>query len=123
MQVCAGLQSFDDFIETSDFCSENTLMARYTQQETKLTGVKLEAHGGLMWNPEGFYQELDLQAREASKIIEQLNLNHLLTQCVHVGPTFEFRQQEFAAAGLSTLASMSSIDMDPILNSFWIAAI
>ncbi len=123
MKVCAGLQNFQDFIETSDFCKENTLMARFTQQGTKLSGVKLEDYGALMWNPEGFYQNLEIEKKEATKIIEELNLHNLLTQCVHLGPTFEFRKDEFETAGLSHLASMSSIETDPILNSFWKSAI
>ncbi len=123
MAVCAGMQEFRNFIENSDFCKENTLMARYTQQGTKLTGVKLEEYGALMWNPEGFYQNLEVEKKEATKIVEELSLNNLLTQCVHLGPTYDFRQEEFANVGLDGLASMSSIEMDPILNSFWKSAI
>ncbi len=123
MKVCAGLQSFRDFVETSDYCKENTLMARYTQQGTKLAGVKLEDYGAMMWNPEGFYQNLEMDKKEASKIVEELSLNNLLAQCVHLGPSFEFHAQEFNDVGLNHLASMSSIEMDPILNSFWKTAI
>lgn len=122
MKVCSGLQSFQDFIATSDFCNENTLLARYTQS-TRLAGVKLEEYGALMWNPEGFYQKLDIEHKSACAIIEELNFTNALAQCIHVGPCFEFRLDEFEAAGIHGLASMSSIEMDPILNSFWKSAI
>lgn len=124
MKVCAGLQNMSDLIETSDFAKENSLLGRYNKTTgPQLAGVKLEEHGALLWNPEGFYQELSLEHKDASKIIEELSLNNLLNQCVHIGPTYEFRLDEFQKAGIYGVASMSSIDADPILNSFWKEAI
>ena len=123
MKVCAGLQNLRDFIEQSDFCKENTLMARYTGQGVKLAGMKLENYGALMWNPEGFYQTLETEHKNAASIVEELSFSNLLAQCVHLGPNYKFRNEEFSSTGISTLASMSSIEMDPILNSFWKSAI
>jgi hypothetical protein len=123
MKVCAGLQDFKDFVETSDFCNENTLLARFTQQETQLAGFKMEDYGVLVWNPDGFYQSLEVDAKNAVNIIEDLNASYLLSQVVHLGPTYGFRDEEFNGAELLSLATMSSIEMDPILNSFWKSAI
>ena len=123
MKVCAGVQNLRDFIEQSDYCKENTLMARYTQQGIKLAGMKLENYGALMWNPDGFYQSIETEHKNAAQIVEELTFSNLLTQCVHIGPHYEFRKEEFEKAGLNTLASMSSIEVDPILNSFWKSAI
>lgn len=122
MKVCAGLQSFRDFVDSSDFCRENTLVARFTQLGTKLAGVKLEEYSALMWNPEGFYQELSIEQKEGAKIIEELSTSNMLSQCVHVGPHYDFRHSEFENAGIYGLASMSSVEVDPILNSFWKSA-
>jgi hypothetical protein len=124
MHVCAGLQSFEAFVETSDHCKENSVMARFSQQpETRLTGVKLEEFGALRWNPEGFYQELHLDKKNAAELVDQLNVSSILSQCVHVGPYFDFHISEMENAGVLGIPSMSSIEMDPILNSFWKTAI
>ncbi len=123
MRVCAGLQSFEDFVQKSDFCKENSTIAHLAPQNTRLSGVKLEDYGAMMWDPEGFYYALNFKQQEAGKIIAELSEKHLLTQCIHVGPCYDFRLAEFDKSGLYGIASMSSIDLDPILNSFWKAAI
>ena len=123
IKVCAGLQSIEDFIVTSDYCKENTLIARFTQQNARLAGVKLEEYGALQWNEEGFYKNLIQESKGSSAIMEELSSSYLVNQCVHVGPCYDFRLKEFDNAGLYNLSSMSSIDLDPILSSFWKSAI
>ena len=86
-------------------------------------GVKLEEYGALLWDDEGFYKHLKLERKDAAAIMEELSTSYLMNQCVHIGPCCDFRQQEFSSAGLYNLSSISSIDLDPILSSFWKSAI
>lgn len=120
--VCSGKQSFEEFVRGSRFSQENTLLAHYTDQKTKLTGVELEEYGAFEWNSEGYYQVLHTKTKVANKILEELSTQNVISQCVHVGPHYDFRLKEFEEVGLYAVASMSSIDMDPILNSFWKSA-
>jgi hypothetical protein len=123
MRVSAGLQSFQDLVVTSPFCQENTLMGRFANQKnSKLFGTELEEYGVLAWNVDGFYEEVEMEQKEAVAILSELSKTHILTQCIHVGPTYEFWLTEFEKKDMNTLASMSSIDLDPILNSFWKSA-
>ena len=120
--VCSSQQTFDDFVTTSRFCQENTLMARYTGPGTQLAGVQMEEYGALQWNEEGFYEPLKLEAKDAASIMIEISGDFLITQCIHIGPHYKFRLDEFEHKGLGRISSMNSVEMDPILSSFWKSA-
>ncbi len=123
LKVCAQMQTFEEFVVTSPFCQENTLMGRFANQKnSKLFGTELEEYGVLQWNHDGYYEVIESKQKNAPGILEDLSKKHLLTQCIHVGPTYDFWLDEFEKKSMMTLASMSSIDLDPILNSFWKSA-
>lgn len=121
IKVCADKQSFEDFIFESEYISETVNIATLVPQKTKLTGLVLEEYGVYKWNAAGEYLDVETDTKEAAKIIEDLSVDHDLHQCIHVGPCFDFRIQEFEKKGLD-ISSMNSIDLDPILNSFWKSA-
>ena len=122
MMVCADLQSFEDFVLTSKYCKENTLMARFTQQNSPLTGMEMEEFGSLQWNPDGYYEKKEVEKKQAAEILEEISTDHLIAQCIHVGPSTESMERAIQNQGLYNIASMNSIEIDPILNTFWKAS-
>lgn len=121
IKVCADKQNFEDFIFQSEYISE-TVDVISPLNSQKLTGLVLEEYGVYQWNPAGEYNGFDTETKEAAKIIEDLSAENSLHQCIHVGPVFDFRLQEFEKRGLEHVSSMNSIELDPILNSFWKSA-
>ena len=119
MFVCAERQSFSDFIIQSDFYREISKVTPINKDHMKLSGIKLEEFGVLKWNGEGQYYDHTLDSKEAATILQELSQNNQINQCIHVGPHYQFHLLEIEKRGLLDISSMSSIDIDPILSSFW----
>lgn len=125
MLVCAEKQSFNDLIVESDFVQER-LSFRHLHNmentETQLKGLRLEEYGAYQWSQEALYNEKTFDSKDMIKILSELSNENLVDQCINVGPQCEQQQNEFEERGLNNLSSMSSIDLDPILSSFWKSA-
>lgn len=124
MTVCADKQSFEDFVLQSEYCLKKQSIPTLHQMETQqLAGMCLEEYGLYKWDQQlGEYQTIEVESKEAAKIVDQLSLDNLINQCIHIGPHHEFRNKEFENFGINNVPSMNSIDLDPILNSFWRSA-
>ncbi|MEM7646544.1 MAG: hypothetical protein AAF203_06530 [Pseudomonadota bacterium] len=119
MLVCADRQSFGEFIAESEFFQD---LAGTEKKMTHLSGLKIEKYGVLCWNNEGAYEDYSFEAKEVSTIMQDLQQENLFQNCVLVGPHTQFRTEEFVDAGLNDIQMVNSIDMDPILSSFWRSA-
>jgi len=119
MKVCADKQSFSDLIYESDFFKELQNIKTISPQPLFLSGNPLEEYGTFAWNTDGFYQTIESPSKEASILVAELFNENKIQQCIHIGPHYQFRLTEFEKWGLDSIPSMSSIDLDPILNSFW----
>jgi hypothetical protein len=122
LKVCAQGVDISGFISASELISKH-LNPQQEVATTQLTGMSLEEYGVYQWNSElGAYQEWETSSKDATRIIEGLNQDNLINQCIHVGPCFDFHRQAFSRLGLDQVPSMSSVEMDPILSSFWKSA-
>lgn len=120
LKVCAGTQTFEEFIVQSEYC--NSLNGVAQLNTTKLAGIAIEEYGVFQWNNEGDFENFDATSKEAAKIVEELSVDNKINQCIHIGPCADFRMQELADGGVDLISSMNSIDLDPILSSFWKSA-
>ncbi len=119
MKVCADKQSFSDLIYESDFFAETQNVRPLQPTTLYLSGAPLEEYGTFSWDKDGFYTSIDSPSKEASILVAELFNENKIQQCIHIGPHYQFRLNEFERWGLDAIPSMSSIDLDPILNSFW----
>ncbi len=120
LKVCSQQISLEEFISECELVKGKPALQ---EESTLLTGLSLEEYGAAIWNSEsGLYEFCDTQSKDAIKIIETLSNENLINQCIHVGPCFDFHVADFKRKGLYHVPSLSSIDMDPILNSFWKSA-
>lgn len=120
LKACSQQISLEECISQSELVKGKTAPQ---EEATLLTGVSLEEYGAAVWNSElGQYEFCDTQSKDAIKIIETLNGENQINQCIHVGPCYDFHLADFERKGLYNVPSLSSIDMDPILNSFWKSA-
>jgi len=122
LQVCSQQISLEEFLSQSELVNGKSSLEE-EEEATLLSGLSLEEYGAVIWNSDlGRYEHWDAPSKDAIKIIETLNNENLIHQCIHVGPCFDFHLADFERKGLYHVPSLSSIDMDPILNSFWKSA-
>ena len=120
MKVSAGLISFVDFVQHSQFVrDQSNLIEAFGRPAEPL---HLETYGALQWNDNGYYEECVTSKKSAGGIIDEINQQVLLSQCIHVGPSSQKMERHLIDKGVQTLASVNSIDTDPILTSFWRAS-
>lgn len=117
LKVCADLQSLSDMIYESDYFLE-TRNLRPIPNGQFLSGAPLEEYAVYVWG-EGQYNSVETKTKEAALLVAELYNDNKIQQCIHIGPHHQFRMAEFEKWGLDGIPSMSSIDLDPILNFFW----
>lgn len=123
LKVCAGRQGFHDFIYQSEFFSENQNVKLLVDTDTQLVGSCLEEYGLYEWSHEQQeYIAGVTKSKEGAGIVDELNLRQMIQQCIHIGPYNNFRTKEFEKLGSQTVSAICSIELDPILNSFWRSA-
>lgn len=120
LRVCSQEDNLEEFVLRSElFKSRETKGPIPTQ----LTGLSLEEFAIYSWNDQSSqYERVDTRSKDAIYIIDNLSQENKINQCIHVGPCCDFLRQDFADKGLVEVPAMSSIEMDPILNSFWKSA-
>lgn len=119
IDVCSNKISFNDFIMTSDFFMEITNIEELEgNRPTTLSGLRLEEYGAIHLN-EGGYIPFQSNSKDCYTIIQELGTENIISQYIHIGPCFDFRQPELEKNGMSYLSIMNSIDTDPMLSSFW----
>ena len=122
LDVCTQKITFDEFITSSDFFLEITNVEDIDSSKTTLTGLRLEEYGAVILK-DGTYTPFQSNSKDCYSIIQELGSESIISQYIHIGPCFDFRQPELEKNGMSYLSIMNSIDTDPMLSSFWKAPI
>ena len=124
MNVAAKQMTFEKMVKSSDYFVSLTVdptTANLKQNELKLTltGVSLEEFGVFGQDSEKKFQQLPWDTKDCYQLLSQLNLDFQVEQFIHIGPTKEFRQDEMSKRKIYEFSLGDSLEMDPILNSFW----
>ena len=98
--------------DSSMFSGQETL------EDTTLTGLCLEEYG-LVKQSDGQFNTVHWPTKDCYGLLKNLQLDYQVEQFIHIGPAFDFRIQDLEKKDLRDIALSNSIDMDPILNSFW----
>ncbi|MCJ8275913.1 MAG: hypothetical protein HRT44_08435, partial [Bdellovibrionales bacterium] len=105
-----------------DFYHENNNVEDIVSQQTTLTGLSLEEYGAVYLKDDK-YESFNSHSKDCYAIIQELGTESIISQYIHIGPCFEFRKQELEKNGMGYISVMNSIDTDPMLSSFWSAAV
>lgn len=122
LSVAKGDQSFEEMVIGSQYfqalLENNGEESEVNAPRLTLTGLSLEEFG-VVANKESKFENLDWQTQDCYQILCQLHQDHQVEQFVHVGPSFEFRDREMAKRKIFEFLLGNSVELDPILNSFW----
>ena len=124
ISTISGTHSFEEMVENSSFYKELIESKDLPEQQQMmgqaltLTGLSLEEFG-VYSNQEGNFEKQDWGTQDSYQIMSQLYQDHQVEQFVHVGPHHEFRVQEMSKRKIYEFSLWNSVELDPILNSFW----
>ena len=127
MNVCIGKSDFYEFLTGSKFYEEILIdedegeFAEDYLENTQLAGVKLEEFGAFLKNGNG-YDNMIFNSKCCYTLMETLIANRQAENFIHLGPSFRFQTEEITKNGLVNLSIMNSVEVDPLLSSFWVAA-
>jgi hypothetical protein len=120
LKVCTGLLSFEEYILESEFCAQLQNISQIPLQQVQLLGLSLEEYCVYFFDIElNQYKMIELNSKDPVRLLEKIHIDNTNLQCIHIGPHCEFRLKEFESINLFGLPSINSIDLDPILSSFW----
>lgn len=127
LTTTAGVESFEEMILTSKFYEQ--MAARQDEPEPMtmghsltLSGLSLEEFAVFAADQNQFVKQ-DWGTQDCYQLLSQLYQDYQVEQFVHVGPNHEFRDQEMAKRKIFEFSLGNSIELDPILNSFWKTAV
>ena len=115
LNACTRNQSFEELVLEAEYSLGLHHISTLRQKEQDFQ--KYEVY---KLNKEHQYVPHSCQSEEAMEILEELQLNGLIDQCVYIGPSDSLFAKKQTQMGI--LSPTNSVDMDPILESFWKSA-
>ena len=123
LNVCSQACSFTEMLESSPYTQQLMKTNEEFETETilqdlRLSGLSLEEYGLVKRNGAEF-ENVTSSTKNCYGLLKKLQQDQQVEQFIHIGPHFDFRQSEFEKVGMTDFSLCNSVDMDPILNSFW----
>ena len=115
LSVCTRTQNFEELVLETEYSLGLYQIPILKQKKNNFQNYKV-----YKLNKNHQYSPHFCQSGEALEILEELQLNGLIDQCVYIGPSDPLFPKKQTQMGI--LSPINSVDMDPILGSFWKSA-
>jgi hypothetical protein len=127
MMVCAGRQSFQSMVESSQALATlrtaEVVVPMVALAMPLLSGLSLTEYHALEMklNESGMveYKPVQGSSMELKKLVSSLHLEHGIARFVSIGPASALRGSDYRILGDGEIESLDSIDLDPMLGWFW----
>ena len=115
LEICAGVHSFEEMVFEAEYSLGLNKIPTLVDWEQK----ELEHYQVYRLDRDSRYRKHSCRGEEVLDILEELQLNGFINECVFIGFGDEFSSEMLRQKEEVLISSISSIELDPLLNSFW----